>query len=77
MSEYLQSWNCKGCTNICYRQVDGEVHKYCRQVVENGDYRTKWVTENYVACLDYTTDPNATDPQVRMHDCELEEKKDE
>ena len=58
----LTSWTCNGCTNVCWRLVDGEVFKYCRLF---GRMRTEWQGD-YLACLDYTTDPNATDRTVRL-----------
>ena len=37
LGEPLRSWSCKGCTNICYRLIDGEVAEYCRPVIEKGN----------------------------------------
>lgn len=64
----LQSWNCKGCTNVCYRYIWGEVHQYCKPVIE-GRHKIKWVTDTFVECLDKTTDPSATDWVPRIHEC--------
>lgn len=64
----LRSWSCKGCTNLCYRLVHGEVVTYCRPAIEKGKNRTAWVTDEYIACLDYTTDPAATDPIPKIHE---------
>jgi len=61
----LKSWKCKGCTNICFQMYGGEVAEYCRPMAEKGSHRTKWIGDT-LFCLDYTTDPKATDPQVRM-----------
>ena len=61
----LRSWSCKGCTNICYRLINGEVATYCRPVLE-GRQKIKWVTDEYVDCLNKTTDPKATDDVIRM-----------
>ena len=69
----LSSWSCEGCTNICYRYINGEIRKYCK---EFGSSRTEWQGD-YVACLDYTTDPNALDPEVRIHECMLPNKGEE
>lgn len=69
----LKSWSCKGCTNICYRTVDGETFRYCRQVIETGENRTEWRCD-YIACLDYTTDPASEDKTVRLHDCMMERR---
>ena len=65
----LKSWTCKGCTNICYRFFEGEVMAYCKPVIEKGSHRTEWVTEDFIDCLDKTTDPEATDPIPRLHEC--------
>lgn len=64
----LSSWKCKGCTNICFRNVDGETFKYCRPVIEKGGIQTEWQGDKFV-CLDYTTDPSATDHIVQLHEC--------
>ena len=69
----LSSWSCKGCTNVCYRMVGGEVFEYCRPFIEKGKNRKKWIGD-HIACLDYTTDPRKTDNIVRVHDCEMEAK---
>lgn len=61
----LRSWSCKGCTNVCYRLINGEVAEYCRPTLEHR-HRKEWITEEYIACLDYTTDPEATDNVIRM-----------
>ena len=63
-----KSWECKGCTNICYRMLsDGNVYAYCRPILE-GRHRTEWITDSYVDCLDRTFDPAATDPVTRIHE---------
>lgn len=65
----LRSWACKGCTNVCYRLVPGEgVFEYCRPVIERGKARHEWVTDDFVDCLDKTTDPSATDTEVKLHE---------
>lgn len=62
----LRSWTCKGCTNKCLLMFNGEVFEYCKPAI-NGGNRTEWVTDDYIVCLDYTTDPSAYDSQVRIH----------
>lgn len=62
----LKSWDCKGCTNICYRLIDGQVFKYCRPMIE-GRHRTAWISDTFVDCLNKTLDPKATDTVVRLH----------
>lgn len=74
LGEPLRSWSCKGCTNICYRLIDGEVAEYCRPVIEKGNNRREWVTDTFIDCLDKTTDPAATDPIPKIHGCYLEGK---
>lgn len=71
----LRSWSCKGCTNHCYLMVNGEVHKYCRPMIEKRQ-RTEWQGD-YIACLDYTQDPAAEDKVVRLHKCEMKGASDE
>ena len=61
----LTSWSCKGCTNTCYKLFEGKVYAYCS--IENN--RTEWQGD-YLACLDYTTDPDAEDKQVRIGEWE-------
>ena len=64
----LRSWNCTGCTNRCYRMLaDGKVYEYCRPALEGWDRGQEWITEDFIDCLDKTTDPAAMDPVVRMH----------
>lgn len=64
----LSSWNCHGCTNVCYRLVPGEgVFEYCRPVMETGTHRTEWVTDDHIECLDKTNDPGATDNEVKLY----------
>lgn len=67
----LSSWKCGDCTNICFRLINGEVFEYCRPMLE-GRHRTEWVTEDHVECLDYTTDPGATDLVIKVHNDKLE-----
>lgn len=62
----LQSWSCKGCTNRCLLMFDGMVYEYCKPIID-GTHRTEWVTDDYIDCLDYTTDETAYDAQVRPH----------
>jgi len=62
----LSSWTCKGCTNVCYRILNGEVFTYCRPVIEKGSHRTRWEGD-FINCLDKTTDPKAEDKQVKMY----------
>ena len=64
----LSSWSCDGCTNICYRMVNGETFRYCRAFIEKGKNRAKWQGD-HVTCRDYTQDPAKEDPVVRWHDC--------
>lgn len=68
----LHSWTCEGCTNVCYRLIRGEVAEYCRPVIERGFLRTRWVTDEFIDCLDKTTDPAAIDLVPRVHECYLE-----
>ena len=64
----LKSWTCKGCTNICWRLVPGHgVYEYCRAYMDHGVVRKEWVTDDFIDCLDKTTDPDATDPVVKLH----------
>ena len=63
----LQSWNCDGCTNVCYRLINGESVTYCRPILE-GRHCTEWVTDDFVDCLNKTTDPSATDYIVKFHE---------
>lgn len=64
----LSSWNCHGCTNVCYRLCpDGEVAEFCRPVMETGTHRTEWTTPDHIECLDKTDDPNATDNEVKVY----------
>ena len=67
LGEPLRSWSCKGCTNVCYRLIRGEVAMYCRPGIECR-LRKKWVTDTFIDCLDYTTDPKATDPIPKIHE---------
>lgn len=67
LGEPLRSWDCKGCTNVCYRLINGEVHEYCRPVLE-GRHKKEWVTDTFIDCLDKTTDPDATDAVIRIHE---------
>ena len=62
-----KSWDCKGCTNLCYMILpDGSVGKYCRCIYDQPDHKgTKWFGDE-VRCLDYTTDPDAEDKQIRI-----------
>lgn len=69
----LHSWSCEGCTNICFRLIRGEVMKYCRPVIEKGEVKREWITEDFIDCLEKTTDPEATDPIPRIHECYLKE----
>lgn len=59
------SWNCKGCTNICHRLINGETATYCKPILE-GRSRREWVTEDFIDCLDYTTDPEAEEKEVKI-----------
>lgn len=62
----LRSWSCKGCTNVCYRLINGEVAEYCKPALE-GRVRHEWVTEDFVDCLDKTMDPEATDRVIKIY----------
>lgn len=72
----LRSWSCKGCTNVCYLEVNGEVFKYCKPTVE-GRVRHEWVTDTFIDCLDKTNDPSATDNTVKVHPNILKARKGE
>lgn len=48
----------------CYIS-DGTVAEYCRPGIE-GRHRKEWQGD-YLACLDYTTDPAAEDKVLRPH----------
>ena len=61
----LRSWSCAGCTNICFQVYEGKVAEYCRPMAEYGEHHKQWIGD-MIVCLDYTTDPDATDPQVRL-----------
>jgi len=62
----LRSWDCKGCTRICYiMQQSGEIGEYCRYAVEHGRIPTRWKGD-YVYCTKYSTDPKHTDKNIRM-----------
>ena len=61
----LESWSCKGCTNICFQTYNGEIAQYCRALYDQPTVTRKWFGDK-IECLEYTTDPNATDPQVRF-----------
>ena len=67
MTERLHSWSCKGCTNLCYRYINGEVSEYCRPMIE-GTFRKEWITDNYIDCLSKITDPRATDQTIKIHE---------
>ena len=63
----LSSWNCHGCTNVCYRLCpDGEVAEFCRPVMETGTHNTEWTTLDHIECLDKTDDPSMTDNEVKI-----------
>lgn len=62
----LKSWSCKGCTNVCYRLINGEVAEYCKPALE-GRVRHEWVTEDFVDCLDKTMDPEAMDKNIKIY----------
>lgn len=62
----VSSWTCEGCTNICFRYIDGEIHKYCKPLL-NGTHKSKWVTPDHVECMNKTTDPKATDWDPEFH----------
>lgn len=62
----LQSWICKGCTNICHMMIDDEVSTYCRTIYDQPDNKGKKWEGDFIRCLDYTTDPAAEDVQIRM-----------
>lgn len=50
---------------MCYRLIPGEgVFQYCK---EFGHARREWITDDFVDCLDKTTDPSATDYEVKIH----------
>lgn len=70
----LSSWTCEGCTNVCYRLINGEVRKYCRPTVERGYTRREWITDDFIDCLDKTTDPDAEDPIPRVHEDLIERR---
>lgn len=62
----VTSWSCEGCTNHCYLTYNGVTSRYCRAFIERGENETAWFGA-HLACLDYTTDPEAFDPVVRIH----------
>lgn len=35
--------------------------------MDHGQARKEWVTDDFIDCLDKTTDPDATDPIVKLH----------
>lgn len=47
----LRSWKCDGCANTVLKEVNGEVYKYCKPMLE-GRLRTKWITDTFIDCLD-------------------------
>lgn len=61
----LQSWSCKGCTNICHLEYKGEVHTYCNTSYFQPDNKGLEWQGDYCACLDYTTDPYAEIKEVK------------
>lgn len=62
----MKSWDCKGCTNICYRYTPSMgTNAYCKPMYI-GQHRTKWVADA-VCCMDYTADPNATEAEIKVH----------
>ena len=62
----LQSFTCKGCTNKCHMICDGEVGEYCRTIYDQPNHKGyKWEGD-YLRCLDYTTDPEAEDVNIRF-----------
>lgn len=65
----LQSYSCKGCTNVCFRLINGEVAEYCRAVLE-GTHKTEW-RGDILYCLNKTNDPSCTDNQVRIYETEV------
>lgn len=38
---------------------------YCKPILEHRAKR-EWVTEDYIECLDKTTDPQATDNEIKI-----------
>lgn len=62
-----RSFDCKGCTNLCYMIAkDGEVWAYCRVIYDQPKHKGyKWIDE-MLYCLDKTTDPKAEDKQIRI-----------
>lgn len=70
------SWNCKGCTNLCHLSFNGKVGTYCRVYYDQPDHKGRqWIDDDTIVCLDYTTDPEAEDTQVRFwHPPEYEVK---
>ena len=61
-----KSWDCKGCTNLCHMMYNGQVNTYCRVIYDQPDNKgTRWFGDE-VRCMDYTTDPEAEDTQVRL-----------
>ena len=61
----LESWSCSGCTNKCHQVYEGKVAEYCRALYDQKVVRREWIG-NRIECLEYTTDPKATDTQVRF-----------
>ena len=64
--DHIKSWSCEGCTNVCYMLYESDVRKYCRVNFDYPDNKGLQWQENYLACLDYTTDPKAEDKQIRI-----------
>lgn len=67
----VKAWTCDGCTNYCYLLFKGEVGKYCKVGYFPGKWKgKKWFRtgpdEEFIACLDKTSDPSAEDKQVRI-----------
>lgn len=61
-----KSWNCKGCRNYCHMIYNGVVSRYCRTYYDQPHAKgRKWFGDE-LRCLDYTTDPEAEDTQVRF-----------
>lgn len=53
----LRSWTCKGCINTVLRiTADGDTAVYCKYYKSAKRPRIKWVTDNFVDCLDKRTE---------------------
>lgn len=53
----LKSWTCNGCLNLEYRITpQGEIATYCSKCKNGKKPRKKWVTDDFIDCLDKRTE---------------------